>query len=137
MVPKSLKLEFPKFRGEDLVCWLYKENQYFLLYNTPLNQCILLASYHKEDEALVWFQDVEESGIFTSWDSFVKALHTRFGSLAYDEPMEVLTKLRQTSYVLVYKGQFKLLTNCIKGLLDKHKLSCFLDGLKDENTSSH
>ena len=47
-----------------------------------------------EDEALVWFQDAEESGIFTSWDSFVKALHTRFGSSAYDDPMEALTKLR-------------------------------------------
>ena len=83
------------------------------------------------------FQDSEELGIFTSWDSFVKALHTRFGSSTYDDPMEVLIKLRQTSYVLVYKGQFKLLINRIKGLSDKHKLSCFLSGLKDENTSSH
>ena len=74
MVPKSLKLEFPRFRGEDPLCWVYKANQYFQLYNTPLSQRILLASYHMEDEALVWFQDAEEPGIFMSWDSFVKAL---------------------------------------------------------------
>ena len=29
MVPKSLKLEFPRFKGEDLVCLVYKANQYF------------------------------------------------------------------------------------------------------------
>ena len=43
-----------------------------------------------EDEALVWFQDAEESEQFTSWEAFVKALHVEFGALAYDDPMETL-----------------------------------------------
>ena len=50
-----------------------------------------------EDETLIWFQDAEETGQFTSWEAFVRALHTRFGALAYDDPMEALTKLRQVS----------------------------------------
>lgn len=33
---------------------------------------------------------------------------------------------------MVYKGQFKALSNRIRGLFDSHKLSCFLSGLKDE-----
>jgi len=52
-----------------------------------------------EDEALVWFQDVKDAGQFTSWDAFIKALHIRFGTLAYDDPMEALPKLRQVSSV--------------------------------------
>ena len=32
----------------------------------------------------------------------------------------------------VYKAQFEVLSNRIKGLSSAHKLSCFLSGLKDE-----
>ena len=38
------------------------------------------------------------------WDSLVQALHVRFGSIAYDDPMEMLTRLRQSSIVPMYKA---------------------------------
>jgi len=82
-----------------------------------------------EDKALVWFQDVEESGQFMSWEAFVRALHVRFGASAYDDP---LARLRQVSSVAIYDGQFKALSNRINEISEKHKLSCFLSGLKDE-----
>lgn len=43
------------------------------------------------------------------------ALLTRFGATAYEAPMEELTRLKQTTSVVVYKGQFKALSNRIKG----------------------
>lgn len=52
--------------------------------------------------------------------------------LAYDDPIAVLTRLKQTSTVVVYKAQFKALSNRLKGLSKRHKLSYFLSGLKDE-----
>ena len=85
-----------------------------------------------EDEALVWFQDIEEASQFTSWDAFVRALHIRFGDSAYDDPMESLTKLRQVGSISTYKTQFEVLSNRIKELSERHKLSCFLSELKDE-----
>ena len=54
-IPKIVKLEFPRFRGENPSGWIYKANQFFQLYGTPPNHKILLASYHMEDEALIWF----------------------------------------------------------------------------------
>ena len=45
--------------------------------------------------------------------------------------MEALTRLKQGTSVVVYKGQFKALLNRIKGLLKNHKMCCFLSGLKD------
>lgn len=78
-----------------------------------------------EDEALTWFQDAEETGRFTSWEAFVRALHTKFGTSAYDDSMEALTKLRRVSSVSSYKAQFEALSNRIKGLPKKYKLSCF------------
>jgi hypothetical protein len=46
--------------------------------------------------------------------------------------MEALTRLRQSSIVVAYKDQFESISNRIKGLPEKHKLSCFLSGLKDD-----
>ena len=57
---------------------------------------------------------------------------TRFGSTTYDDPMEALTRLRQTSTVALYEGEFEALANRIRGLSPQHKLSYFLSGLKDE-----
>ena len=54
-IPRSVNLEFPKFRGENPSGWVYKAHQFFQLYGTPPNQKILLASYHMEKEALIWF----------------------------------------------------------------------------------
>ena len=85
-----------------------------------------------EDEALIWFQDDEEVGLFTSWEAFVKSLHVRFGTTAYDDPMETLTRLRQVGLVVHYKGQYESLSNRVKELSENHKLSCFLSGLKEE-----
>ena len=62
----------------------------------------------------------------------IKALQTCFGATAYDDPMEVLTRLKQTSIVVAYKGNFEILSNRILGLFESHKFSCFLSGLKDE-----
>ena len=66
LTTKTVKLEFPRFRGEDPSGWVCIAQQYFQLYSIPLNRRILLAFYHMEDEDLVWFQDAEDVGQFTS-----------------------------------------------------------------------
>ena len=47
-----------------------------------------------ELESLIWFQVAEEARVFSEWESLVQALHVRFRSIAYHDPMEVLTRLR-------------------------------------------
>ena len=81
-----MTLEFPRFSREDLVSWVYKANQYFKYYNTPIGEKLILASFHMEGEALIWFQDSEEEEIFVDWESLVQALHIKFGATAYDDP---------------------------------------------------
>ena len=53
-----------------------------------------MASYHVEGEALIWFQDAENSSLFIDWEAFVKAVHVRFGATSYDDPMESLIWLK-------------------------------------------
>ena len=63
---KNLRLEFPRFHEEDPTCWVYKANQFFSYHNTRGHQKVMMASYHLDEEALIWFQDAEQSGGFSS-----------------------------------------------------------------------
>jgi len=131
LTTRALRLDFPRFDGSNPAGWTYKVNQFFDYYQTPLHQRLRMASFHMEGEALIWFQDAEESGQFPTWDAFVHALLTRFGP-AYDDPMEELMRLRQTSSVAEYTTQFEALSNRLRGVSDRNRLSCFLSGLKDD-----
>ncbi|KAF5468680.1 hypothetical protein F2P56_012817 [Juglans regia] len=129
---RQIKLDFPRFGGKDPTAWIYRANQYFLYHQVPHGQRIFIASFHMDNDALVWFQDASESGIFHSWEEFIQAVQVRFGSSAYDDPMKALTRLKQVHSVTAYKTEFELLSNRIKGIFERNKLSCFLSGLKDE-----
>ena len=47
-----------------------------------------MAYFRMDGEALVWFEDAENTGIFVSWDAFVQALQVRFESTACDNPLK-------------------------------------------------
>ena len=101
-----MKLKFPMFWGENPTTWIYRANQYFKYYNVSPNEQLVLASFHMDGEALVWYQDCEEFGIFDRWETMVQALLLNFGTTSYDDPIEALTTLRQTSTVAVFEGKF-------------------------------
>jgi hypothetical protein len=130
MGPRPVKLEFPRFKGGDPTSWVYRALQFFHYYQIPEEEKVTHASYHLDEEALIWFQDSEHE-IF-NWTDFVRAVQMRFGLATYDDPMETLTKLRHTQSVAAYKSQFEALSNRIRNLSEHHKLSCFISGLRDD-----
>lgn len=91
-----------------------------------------MSAFHMNGDALVWFQDSNDVGLFVGREGFVIALLTRFGTTVDEDTMEALTRLKQTTSVVMYKGQFEALSNRIKGLSKNYKLSCFLIDLKDD-----
>lgn len=129
---RGVKLDFSHFQGDDLATWLCKVNHYFEFHQMPIPQRLLMAFYHMEGEALVWFQNAADAGLCIDWDTLSWSLLLRFGPTTYDDPMEALTSLKQTNSVASYMAQFEALANRLRGLSDIHKLSCFLNGLKDE-----
>ncbi|RVW59679.1 Transposon Tf2-8 polyprotein [Vitis vinifera] len=129
---RAVRLDFPKFNGEDPSGWVYRADQFFNYHQTNPHHRVLLASFHMEGKALVWFQDIEAAGGISSWEGFVRALQTRFGSSPYEDPMEALIRLKQTSTVENYKSQFEALSNQLRGLAESYKLSCFLSGLRED-----
>ncbi|KAF5466832.1 hypothetical protein F2P56_016722, partial [Juglans regia] len=130
--PRPIRLDFPVFHGDNPHGWLFKVNHFFTYHNTLPQHKLRLVSLHMEGKALVWFQDLEESGTINSWEAFVKALVIRFGPTTYDDPMEQLAKLSQKGSVDDYKTEFEALSNRLRGLSEIYKLSCFLSGLKDD-----
>ncbi|KAF5471969.1 hypothetical protein F2P56_008726 [Juglans regia] len=132
VVQRGFRLDCPRFNGTDPADWVLKANQYFDFYQVPFHQKLMVASHHMDGEALVWYQSALDAGQFNSWESLVMSMQGRFGPSAFDDPMEALTKLRQTTSVSLYTSQFEALTNRLKGLSERHKLSCFISGLKDE-----
>ncbi|XP_062173762.1 uncharacterized protein LOC133879249 [Alnus glutinosa] len=131
--PCQLRLDLPTFDGEDPSNWVYKANQYFEFYQVPENRKVKVASFYLQGDALVWFQDGEDNGLFPYWDVFVRELQTRFGPSAYDDPMEAMMRLKQSTTVTAYKTQFESLSNRLRGGVSyQNKISCFLSGLKDE-----
>jgi len=124
--PRPTRLDFPMFDGENPTSWIYKVEQFFEHYHTLERQKLKLAEVHMEGEALNWFRKSEECGYFHNWMGFTDALLLQF------DPMETLTRLRQTSTVTLYKIQFEVLSNRLKNLSEEYKLSCFLNGLKDD-----
>ncbi|KAF5446347.1 hypothetical protein F2P56_031982 [Juglans regia] len=129
---RGIRLEFPHFTGENPSAWIFKASQYFEYHQTNPAQKLLLAAYHMEGEALVWYQEALDTDQFVSWETLMRAMLIRFGPTAYDDPMETLTRLKQVTTVAAYKASFESLSNRVRGLPDHHKLSCFLSSLKDE-----
>uniref|UniRef100_A0A2N9FEI3 Reverse transcriptase n=1 Tax=Fagus sylvatica TaxID=28930 RepID=A0A2N9FEI3_FAGSY len=128
--PRPMKLDFPRFKGGDPTAWVYRALQYFHYYQVLEPEKVMHASYHLDEEALVWFQDCEHE--LHGWNDFVRAIQIRFGPASYDDPMELLTKLKQTHNIAAYKSQFESTSNRVRELSDMHKLSCFMSGMKDE-----
>ena len=61
---RPVKLDFPRFCGGEPTSWIYKTNQYFKYYRILEQEKLMMASFHMDDEALVWFQKGEDASVF-------------------------------------------------------------------------
>ncbi|KAF8398865.1 hypothetical protein HHK36_014729 [Tetracentron sinense] len=113
---RMIQLDFPRFDGTDPSGWLYRAHQFLAYHQTPLQQRLMIASFHLEGKALPWFHWMENSGALTSWDAFPRSLQTRFGPIEFDDPVEALTKLCQNSTVDEYQTRFENLAKQTEGL---------------------
>ena len=126
------KIEFPKFNGEDVKGWMFRCNQFFKIDNiVDDSEKIELVSMHVYDKALVWHQQFcRRFGEDCAWEVYEQEVLKRFNSILEDPLME-LKKLKQVGTVKEYQEKFESLLNMVD-LDEKHSISLFLGGLKDE-----
>jgi len=130
--PRSTKLDFSRFTGDDAMTWLYKAEKFFTLYNTSDEKKVAIASIHFEEKVLPWFQLLEKAHQVPDWLSLSTAIQIQFGPSQFDNPRSDLFKLKQSSTVADYYASFTELANQSYGLDDSVFLDCFIDGLIPE-----
>ncbi|KAL6311434.1 hypothetical protein AAG906_035879 [Vitis piasezkii] len=112
---QHLKLNFPRFNGEDPINWIYR-----------------LASFHLEGIALQWHRWLTKFRGPLSWNDFTKAILLRFGPIEYEDPSEALSRLKQTTTVAAYQEAFEGLSHQVDGLPEPFLIGCFIVGLHDD-----
>lgn len=127
-----MKLEVPRFDGEDPMGWIFKISQFFDYQRTPEEERITVASFYMDGPALSWYQWMFRNGLITSWHGLLQALESRFAPSFYDDPKGALFKLSQKGSVNEYLTEFERLANRIVGLPASFLLSCFISGLSPE-----
>ncbi|GJZ88391.1 hypothetical protein Tco_0660173 [Tanacetum coccineum] len=80
LLPRSMRLDVPKFLGVDLESWIFAINEYFLLLNTPTDQCLRIMGFNLEGAATEWVTDILDS-LLISFYMFGLKLHLQWGLL--------------------------------------------------------
>ncbi|GJX19436.1 putative mitochondrial protein [Tanacetum coccineum] len=128
---KLIRIEFPKFSGDDVKDWVYRCKQFFKVDGVPDGRKIQLASMHMFDATLVWYQQyMKKYPDNTLWEHFEVEVVKRFGVL-YDDPIVELKNLKQTGSVQHYQEAFEALLNKVD-LPEPIAVSMFMGGLKSE-----
>lgn len=129
---RNVKLDFPRFDGNNVMDWIFKAEQFFDYYATSEADRLTIASVHLDNDIVPWFQMMQRSSPFRSWHAFTEALELDFGPSAYECPRASLFKLNQTGSVADYYKAFTALANRVSGLSNEALLDYFLSGLQDE-----
>lgn len=78
----------------------------------------------------------ERAGVISNWEDFSRSLLTRFRLSPFEDPMTMLTKLRQSFTVEHYQTQFEELVNHTEGLNESFMIRYFVGGLKEDSRLS-
>jgi len=77
LTPKSVRLDFPRFDGEDPETWCCCAEEFIELYRTPAEHCISISYYHMDGHAVRWYRELLASKKVTDWEELVRAIHTK------------------------------------------------------------
>jgi len=79
-----------------------------------------------EQDVVPWFQMIQRTNPFMSWNALTRALETEFGPSSFDCSQAALFKLQQKGSVSEYYLQFMSLANRSGSLPQEALLNCFI-----------
>ncbi|GKE69849.1 ty3-gypsy retrotransposon protein, partial [Tanacetum coccineum] len=98
-----MRLDVPKFSGNDPDSWIFSITDYFSLLVTLADQRLRIMGFNLEGDAAEWFRWMTHNTLITTWEDFVKSVQNHFGPCKYEDPQGALSKLLQTGTVAQYK----------------------------------
>ncbi|GJS31644.1 ty3-gypsy retrotransposon protein [Tanacetum coccineum] len=130
LLPRSMRLDVPKFTGKDLKKWLFAITEYFSLLNTSADQRLRIVGFNLEGGAAELFQWKSRNGMIIDWEWFKEIVMNRFGPSKYEDPQGALSKLLQLGTVEEYQGEFEKLMNRVTDIPETLLISFYISGLK-------
>ncbi|GJS40578.1 ty3-gypsy retrotransposon protein [Tanacetum coccineum] len=129
-LPRSMRLDVPKFSGSDPDRWIFSITEYFTLLNTPVDQRLRVVGFNLEGDAAEWFRWMIRNKLITSWEGFLESVQNRFGPCKYEDPQGALSKLLQTGTVAQYQSEFEKLMNHVTNISEGLLILFYVSGLK-------
>lgn len=98
LVPRFTKLDFPRFNGTvDPIVWLSYCDNFFHHQRTPEEEKLIIASFHLDVDAQLWFFKLQRDIPNISWPNFKSQCELHFGPPIRSNKLGELSKLRETS----------------------------------------
>jgi hypothetical protein len=104
---KGLKLEFPRFDGDNPVGWLGQAEKCFTLAATPLDQRVHLAEIFLTGKVDHWLRSTGVNTDELSWLEFASMISNRFAAKTSLELIDSFKHTDQNSYVSSYIDTFE------------------------------
>lgn len=124
----QLKLEVPRFDGQDPLGWIFKISHFFDYQGVSEPERLTVVSFYMEGPTLCWYQWMTHNGFLSTWPAMLQALESCFATSYYD-PHDALFKVHQHCTFNDYLAEFERLANCVVGLTPTFLLNCFILGL--------
>ncbi|GKD37650.1 ty3-gypsy retrotransposon protein [Tanacetum coccineum] len=129
-LPRSMRLDVPKFSGADSNSWILSINVYFTLLNTTVDQRLRMVGFSLEGDAAEWYRWMTRNNLITTWDGFLESVRNRFGPCKYEDPQWAVSKLLQIGTVAQYQSKFEKLMNRVTDIFEGLLLSFYISGPK-------
>jgi hypothetical protein len=128
--PKHNKWDFPRFDGtSDPMLFLNKCEANFRQHRTMAEERVRMASYHLDDTAQLWFQQLQDDDGTPSWGNFKDLLNLRFGPPLRSAPMFELAECHRMGTVEEYANRFQALLPRAGRLDEAQRVQLFKGGL--------
>ncbi|VFQ95935.1 unnamed protein product [Cuscuta campestris] len=125
-----MRVDAPRFSGEDPTGWIFKVQKYFDYFLTPEPERLQLVAMLIDHPASEWFHYFQANNPRATWPEFLDAVQQRFDSSYYENYIGVLSKLSQTSSVMDYQSAFETILNKVSGVPEATLIAMFNAGLK-------
>ncbi|XP_031490447.1 uncharacterized protein LOC116257642 [Nymphaea colorata] len=127
-----MRLDFPKFGGQDAQEWTYKTHQYFICQQVPRDLWVSIAVCHFEGEAMRWYNWNYRGLPEPPWEELVQEVLDRFGESAFHDYEIELKALYQTGSVKDYQARFEDLSSMVHAWPEGALILSFIGGIRED-----
>lgn len=124
-------MDLVKFTDEDPLGWVYQSDVYFDFHGIAEEARLQIVGFHMIKEARGWIRGLKRNKMLTTWSRFKIDLMERFGDSPFEDKLEELSRLQQTTTVAEYMARFEVLMNEVDQS-EEALISYFVRGLKQE-----